>query len=189
MTFEHELADLDAALAGLRNDRHGWYGAVGRGLLLRALTADTPVDALTYRVLRYVGAAPAGTVRVRHVGELLLCDRARASRVVHRFVDRGLLTLSRPSADARERQLGLGETGAALLAEADCWRRRRLAAAVAGWDPADVSALTGLLTRLHRDADRALLTVVGPHGTSVAAPDDTAATPPYSGPVDGVLGR
>jgi len=69
--------ELDAALGGLRHDRYGWYGAIGRDLLLHALAADPPVDPLTYRVLRYVDAAPGEAVRVRHIGELLLCDRAR----------------------------------------------------------------------------------------------------------------
>jgi len=78
--------------------------------------ADPPVDPLTYRVLRYVDAAPDETVRVRHIGELLLCDRARASRVVHRLVDQGLLTLQVSQADARQRQLDLTAAGTTLLA-------------------------------------------------------------------------
>lgn len=99
-------------------------------------------------------AAPGGTVRVRHIGELLLCDRARASRVVHRLVDQGLLTLRVSPADARQRQLDLTAAGTALLAQARSWCRTRLGHVVADWEPAEVAALAGLLRRLQRDSHR-----------------------------------
>jgi len=170
--------ELDAALGGLRHDRYGWYGAIGRDLLLHALAADPPVDPLTYRVLRYVDAAPGETVRVRHIGELLLCDRARASRVVHRLVDQGLLTLQVSQADARQRQLDLTAAGTTLLAQARSWRRTRLGQVVADWEPAEVAALAGLLRRLQRDSDRLRpCTARAPHASTVSVPNDPDATP------------
>jgi len=170
--------ELDAALGGVRHDRYGWFGAIGRDLLLRGLAANPPVDPLTYRVLRYVDAAPGETVRVRHIGELLLCDRARASRVVHRLVDQGLLTLQVSQADARQRQLDLTAAGTALLAQARSWRRTRLGQVVADWESAEVAALAGLLRRLQRDSDRLRpCTAPAPHASTVSVPDDLDATP------------
>lgn len=170
--------ELETALGGVRHDRYGWYGAIGRDLLLHALAAEPPVDPLTYRVLRYVDAAPGETVRVRHIGELLLCDRARASRVVHRLVDQGLLTLQVSQADARQRQLDLTAAGTTLLAQARSWRRARLGQVVADWEPAEVTALAGSLRRLQRDSDRLQpCTARAPHASTVSVPDDPDATP------------
>jgi len=177
--------ELDAALGGLRHDRYGWYGAIGRDLLLHALAADPPVDPLTYRVLRYVDAAPGETVRVRHIGELLLCDRARASRVVHRLVDQGLLTLQVSQADPRQRQLDLTGAGTTLLAQARSWRRTRLGQVVADWEPAEVVALAGLLRRLQRDSDRLRpCTARAPHASTVSVPNDPDAATPANPPTE-----
>lgn len=130
-------------------------------------------------MLRYVDAAPAGTVRVRHTGELLVCDAARASRVVHRLVDQGLLTLQVSHADARQRQLTLTAAGTTLLAQAGTWRRTRLGQVVTDWEPAEVAALTMALRRLQRDTDRVLPGAPRPpHDRTVAATDDPDATPP-----------
>lgn len=173
------MHELDEALGEVRHDRYGWYGAVGRDLLLHALAADPPVDPLTYRVLRYVDAAPAGMVRVRHISELLLCNAARASRLVHRLVDQGLLTLQVSHADARQRQLTLTAAGTTLLAQAASWRRGQLGQVVAAWEPAEVAALTDLLRRLQRDSDRVLPCAFRPpHERIVATPDDPDANPP-----------
>lgn len=147
-------AELETALAGLRHDRYGYYGAVLRDQLLRALPGDAGVRPLEYRVLRFVDAEPPGVVTVSHVAELLICDRARASRIVHRLVDAGLLTLHVPSSDARQRRLMLAPAGHELLAGAASARRRHLLAALADWAEHDVRTLARLLARLNADAAR-----------------------------------
>ncbi len=82
-------AQLETAPAGLRHDRHGYYGALLRDQLLDALPKEQgTAGPLDYRLLPFVDAEPTGG-HLSHVAELLLYDRACASRVVHRLVDAG----------------------------------------------------------------------------------------------------
>lgn len=146
-------AELETALAGLRHSRHGYYGPVLRDRLLRSLAAGG-VAARDYRVLRLVDAEPAGTVTVGHVAELLMCDRARASRVVHGLADTGVLTLRPGVADARRRELALTPAGQELLARAASARLAHLDAILVGWDVDDVHMFARLVTRLTEAAGR-----------------------------------
>lgn len=145
-----DLDELDRALGTLRHDRFGFYGSPGRDLLLRALATDTRPPPRTYRVLRFVDAQPPGTVTVGQVAELLLCDLARASRVVHRMVDDGLVTVRVDDEDTRRRRIELAPAGERVVTAAAEHRRRHLEAAVAGWPPEEIRTLTRLLDRLNQ---------------------------------------
>ncbi|MDQ3715087.1 MAG: MarR family winged helix-turn-helix transcriptional regulator [Actinomycetota bacterium] len=152
---EDATAELEAALAGLRHDRYGYYGAMLRDLLLHAVYDDLgPVRSLDYRVLRFVDAQVTGAVTVSHVSELLLCDRARASRVVHRLAEAGLIELRVPASDARKRRLVLTPMGRRLLTAAASARRTHLRASLAHWDDRDIRVLARLISRLNEDAQR-----------------------------------
>ena len=144
-----DLTGLDRALGALRHDRFGFYGAPGRDLMLHTLAADPP-SSRTYRVLRFVDAQPAGTVTIGQIAEVLLCDMARASRVVHRMVDNGLLTVRVGGEDARQRRVELAPAGERVVAAATEHRRRHLRAATAGWPAEDVRTLARLIDRLNR---------------------------------------
>jgi len=149
---------LERALATLRHSRYGYYGAALRDQLLHALPDEVgEVSRLHYRVLRFVEADTAGTATVSHVAEVLLCDRARASRVVRRLVDAGLLELRTPPHDARQRRLRLAPAGRRLLAEAAAARHAHLLAVLREWDEQDVGTLARLLERLGEDAGRHLV--------------------------------
>ncbi len=135
--------DLERELEVLRHTRHGYYGTVLRDHLLHALPSDvTGINSLLYRVLRFVEADPADTVTVTQVAQVLLCERARASRIVRRLVDAGLLELRTSPADARQRRLLLTPLGRELLAAAGQARHRHLLATLM----AAVSAGAGTAT-------------------------------------------
>jgi DNA-binding MarR family transcriptional regulator len=144
-----DLDRLDRALGALRHDRFGFSRAPGRDLLLRGLV-PAPPSSRAYRVLRFVDDQPAGTVTVGQVAEVLLCDMARASRVVHRMVDDGLLTVRVADDDGSQRQVELADAGRRVVAAAAERRRRHLRAATAGWPAEDVRTLIRLVDRLTR---------------------------------------
>ncbi len=142
------VEELDLVLGLLRHDRHGFFGAPGRDLMLHELSTGVgPAPARTYRVLRHVEAQPTGPVTIGHVAELLMCDMARASRLVHGLIDDGLVVLRVPSRDARQRHLELTDRGRRLLAGAAARRRNHLQARLAGWSADEVRTLAHLLGR------------------------------------------
>jgi DNA-binding MarR family transcriptional regulator len=144
-----DLDDLDRALGALRHDRYGFYGAPGRDLMLQALAPDAP-GPRTYRVLRFIDAQPEGAVTIGQVADVLLCDMARASRVVHRMADDGLVAVRVATGDARQRRVELAPPGRRVLAATAERRRRHLRAATDGWPEEDVRTLARLLDRLNR---------------------------------------
>ena len=83
---------------------------------------------------------------VGEVGSALGVDQPRASRLVARAVDQGLVARQADQRDGRRTLLALTERGVSHLAAAHRVRREAFAGAMAGWPAADRAAFARLLT-------------------------------------------
>jgi DNA-binding MarR family transcriptional regulator len=96
------------------------------------------------------GDAPAADGAVATVGavaDALAVSQSTASRLVDQAVRAGYLDRHADALDRRRAGLELTDAGRSLLARADEIRHRWLAEVTAGWEPADVHRLAGLLRR------------------------------------------
>jgi DNA-binding MarR family transcriptional regulator len=157
---------LDAALERLRHATSGFYGAELRAWLLAELGWElAPVH---YRLLRIVEATEPQRPTVTEIGDALLTDKARASRLVDEVVRAGLVARRVGRLDRRRREVELSERGRDVMARARDVRHRWLHEALAGWPEAEVGRLADLLGRFNDTlragpaADRPPMVVEGP---------------------------
>ncbi len=146
------LEQLSAALAELRHDRHGLYGPPLRAHLLARLPIS--LTARQYRLLRSVQIASPHGLTLTNIAELMLCDRARASRLVDDLQNLGLLQRTPDPADRRRRLTTTTTSGNTLLAATDSMRNQALADLVNTWPDNDITTLAALLARLNEQARR-----------------------------------
>ena len=140
------LEGLERALAQLRHDRFGLYGAPLRERLVDAL--PVPLTVRQYRLLRSVEEAGPG-LRMAALADVMLTDAARATRMVDELQDRGLLFRAVDPADGRRRLVTLTAAGHEVLVAAQRLRGAFVAEVVAGWPAEDLAALGALLERFN----------------------------------------
>jgi DNA-binding MarR family transcriptional regulator len=124
--------------------------AIRRGQTRRALAqlsghgADQGTDAGGFGAL---DAVESGARTVTDVGRALGVDQPRASRLVARAVEEGLLVREADQRDGRRALLALTADGRRLLARAHRFRQGVAARAMEDWTDAERAAFAGLLTR------------------------------------------
>jgi DNA-binding MarR family transcriptional regulator len=109
-----------------------------------------------------------GPLRQGALAELVHADPSTVSRHVAALVERGLVQRVADESDGRASRLHVTDAGHAAL---DAFRRDRenhFAQVTAGWDTADLAALTALLGRFLDDMA----------ATTAASPDDCSPTDP-----------
>ncbi len=84
---------------------------------------------------------------VTDVATALGVDQPRASRLVSRAVDQGLLARRADPADARRSALTLTDSGRAVLTRTHQLRQRVFARVMADWSAADRTEFARLITR------------------------------------------
>lgn len=134
--------------------------------------AGVPLERATYTTLVRIADLEGG--RLSDLAATLGLDLSTTSRHVKRLVDAGYVTLAPDPQDARARLATPTPAGHEALARVRDTRRRKLAAIVADWRPAEVEVLAASLERL----------VDAVEATEAAEADDrhTASRPPT--PVD-----
>ena len=131
--------------------------AIRRSQTRRALAklADQSDPAILETVDTVASLTAAGeTASVSRVAELLELDQPRASRLVTRSVDQGLLDREVDEVDRRRRPLRVTEAGLERLDVARRFRAERFAAAMTEWDETDRVEFARLLTRFVTDYAR-----------------------------------
>ena len=109
---------------------------------------DAPAgEAAAFQVLDAIEAASdAGrAMHVNGVADALGVDQPRASRLVARAVDAGLVRRGADPADGRRSLLTLTSRGARVLADGHRARRDAVRAALADWSPEDRETFARLL--------------------------------------------
>lgn len=92
--------------------------------------------------------ASTGPMRMSELGAKLFLDKSTISRQVESAVRLGLVERTVDPTDARARLVGLSAGGRETFLAVQQRRRARWLEALAGWDRADITALTGLLAKL-----------------------------------------
>lgn len=105
------------------------------------------VELTTIRVLRAVEAAEE-PLTIGDLATALGVDPSTASRFADRVAERGEVERRPRRQDRRRTRLALTDAGRRTLAVVTRARRDVLSDVTAGWDAADVTALTELLQRL-----------------------------------------
>ena len=133
---------IERAMVALRRSQ-------ARRTLQRRVEGDaaTVAQAATFQVLDAVEAAgQAGrAMTVNGVADALGVDQPRASRLVARAVDAGLVRRGADPEDGRRSVLSLTTRGHRLLAGVHRARRVAVEAALAGWSPEDRQTFARLL--------------------------------------------
>jgi DNA-binding MarR family transcriptional regulator len=114
-----------------------------------------------------------GPLRQGALAELVHADPSTVSRHVAALVDRGLVQRVADESDGRASRLHVTDAGHAAL---DAFRRDRenhFAQVTAGWDVADLAALTTLLGRFLDD-----MAATTPGAPDACPPEGTASTEP-----------
>jgi DNA-binding MarR family transcriptional regulator len=114
-----------------------------------------------------------GPLRQGALAELVHADPSTVSRHVAALVDRGLVQRVADESDGRASRLHVTDAGHAAL---DAFRRDRenhFAQVTAGWDVADLAALTTLLGRFLDD-----MAATTPGASDACPPEGTASTEP-----------
>jgi DNA-binding MarR family transcriptional regulator len=135
-------AAIERAMVAMRRSQ------ARRALHRRAAGDAAPVgEAAAFQVLDAVeAAAEAGrAMTVNGVADALGVDQPRASRLVARAVDAGLLRRGADPADGRRSVLTLTARGARVLADGHRTRRDAVRAALADWSPEDRETFARLL--------------------------------------------
>jgi DNA-binding MarR family transcriptional regulator len=131
----------------------------GRRVLHRRAAGDaaTVGEAAAFQVLDAIeAAAEAGrAMTVNGVAGALAVDQPRASRLVARAVDAGLVRRGADPADGRRSVLTLTSRGARVLAAGHRTRREAVSAALADWSPEDRATFARLLSAYVRSWERA----------------------------------
>ena len=139
---DHAIIErLEHELGVLQRRARGQAGAMGR-------TVHPELDSAAYGLL--VRIAVAEEVRVTDLAEYFSVGKPTVSRQIALLEEQGLVTRARNSSDARSRHLELTESGRAMLERARIARREALAAQLATWPSADLTAFTELLQRFNR---------------------------------------
>ncbi|MCP2168075.1 MarR family winged helix-turn-helix transcriptional regulator [Goodfellowiella coeruleoviolacea] len=107
---------------------------------------DQPVDPTLFGVLDVVEDR-GEPCAVTDVATALGVDQPRASRLVSRAVDQGLLARRADPADARRSALTLTDSGRAVLTRTHQLRQRVFARVMADWSAADRTEFARLITR------------------------------------------
>src|ERR1700722_17112245 len=105
------------------------------GLLNRCLPA-TDLSLPEPRVLYELARAPEGGRTAAEIGRTLSMDKAHLSRIVARFVARGLLARRGSPAHRKHRLLALTDAGRKVFAAAEAGARAQIAALI---EPVDAS--------------------------------------------------
>ncbi|ROS76562.1 MarR family winged helix-turn-helix transcriptional regulator [Cellulomonas sp. PhB143] len=110
------------------------------------------LDASAYPLLSHVEANPG--VRATELSLHFGIGAATVSRQLSRLEELGLIARTTDPSDSRGQLLVPTPEGRRRVAEARSGRVDALAEALAGWRPADVSRLAGLLGRYSQDITR-----------------------------------
>jgi DNA-binding MarR family transcriptional regulator len=141
---EETLADLDAALLGLR---HLWSGHPHRHV---AHDGAVPVELSTVWIvtaLTHAEAEGQGSVSVRELAGALDVAQSTASRLIDRAEAAAMVTRHRDPQDARRVLCTATDEGRLLARRSLTFRIAYLAGLTRDWAPADRTAFTRLLTR------------------------------------------
>jgi DNA-binding MarR family transcriptional regulator len=146
---EDAVADIERAMVAMRRS---W---TRRSLQRRRAGAGAGVgdpgagsaEGAAFQVLDAIeGASGSGaTMTVNGVADALGIDQPRASRLVARAVDAGLVRRGGDPDDGRRSVLSLTRSGARVLAEVHRTRREAVEAALAGWSGEDRETFARLL--------------------------------------------
>lgn len=118
--------------------------AIRRRQTRRALSRHLPVDPAVFGVLDAVD--DNGPCSVTELAPALGVDQPRASRLVARAVDEGLLARQADQADGRRTLLVLTTSGRRQVDAAHAARQRVFAEAMADWTADDRATFARLLT-------------------------------------------
>jgi DNA-binding MarR family transcriptional regulator len=136
------VAAIERAMVALRRSQT-------RRTLHRRVAGDaaTPAEAATVQVLDAIEAAGdrGEVLTVNGVADALGVDQPRASRLVARAVDAGLVRRGADPDDGRRSLLTLTSSGRGMLAHVQRVRRAAVQSAVAGWSPEDRTTFARLL--------------------------------------------
>jgi DNA-binding MarR family transcriptional regulator len=110
---------------------------------VQAETAAGASEAALFQVLDAIEAG--GPLTVNGVADALAVDQPRASRLVARAVEAGLVRRGADPDDGRRSVLALTPRGRRVLAEGHRARRAAVEAALAGWPDADRETFARLL--------------------------------------------
>ncbi len=119
--------------------------AIRRRQSRRALAKHMPVDPAVFGVLDAV--EDRGPCSVTDLTGALGVDQPRASRLVARAVDEGLLVRQADQHDGRRTLVSLTAVGRRQVEAAHEARQRVFAEAMADWPPPDRAAFARLLTK------------------------------------------
>jgi DNA-binding MarR family transcriptional regulator len=136
-----------AAGAGATGPGSPRAGTAGLGVGGAADPGALGAEAALFQVLDAIeGAAGAGgTMTVNGVADALGVDQPRASRLVARAVEAGLVSRGADPADGRRSVLGLTPAGTRVMADGHRTRRAAVEAALAGWSAEDRETFARLL--------------------------------------------
>jgi DNA-binding MarR family transcriptional regulator len=111
-------------------------------------TGTFAVEAAAFQVLDAIEDATAAgaAMTVNGVADTLAIDQPRASRLVARMVEAGLVRRGADPADGRRSVLSLTPRGARVLADGHRTRRAAVEAALAGWSGEDRETFARLLS-------------------------------------------
>ena len=116
----------------------------------RALLRSFGIGLVEWRVLRML-AVEGQSAATRLCAELDL-DKAAVSRSLSTLEQLGCISRAPDARDARTRRLGLTAAGSALYRRIVKVADARERGLFAGFNPEEITTLTGLLDRLHRNA-------------------------------------
>jgi Transcriptional regulators len=165
------IAEIERAMTAIRRSQ------ARRSLARLAAEHDPAVFEVLDAVIGAEGEGLPATVTV--VAERLGIDQPRASRLVTRTVDRGLLGREPDRGDGRRVRLVSTERGREEFARARRFRQAVFARATAGWSASDRATFARLLTRFVADLARETRRDArGPRhdGTSAPRPADPAGS-------------
>ena len=143
--MSEDAAAIERAMVALRRS---WRRRALHRRAAGAAGKEAPVaEAAVFQVLDAIEDATGtgGSITVNGVADAIGVDQPRASRLVARAVDTGLVRRGADPDDGRRSVLTLTSRGALVLADGPRTRREAVEAALAGWSAEDRATFARLL--------------------------------------------
>jgi DNA-binding MarR family transcriptional regulator len=134
-----EVAELEAAIS----DTWSWARATARSA---AQALDPRLDVTAYPLVSLIGVR--GAMRPSELAAVLHLDKSTVSRQIDAAARLGLVERGPDPDDARAVTVQLTDDARARLDELKAARMERWRAALAEWEPGDITELTRLLGQL-----------------------------------------
>lgn len=126
------------------------HTAMSIGRLMRQRIAGDTLEPATYWVLKNLAHA---SMRITELASHVQLDTSTVSRHISQLERSGLVERSQDPDDGRAQRVGLTDEGREQLEASITRRRDALASSFEDWDPADLTTLDHLLSRLVADIE------------------------------------